>query len=64
MHAVVVVAGGTVVHMGCGWSALAAAWFLGPADRGPLTSESSEPANVPFVVLGTTLLWFGWLGVG
>lgn len=50
-------AGGTVVHMSSGWAAFAGAWFLGP--RKDITSS---PANVPFVVLGASLLWFGWFG--
>lgn len=50
-------AGGTVVHMSSGWAAFAGSWFLGP--RKDLTHA---PANVPFVVLGTSLLWFGWFG--
>src|ERR1700712_5762456 len=54
-------AGGTVVHMSAGWAALAAAIFL---KRRRSHSEGSflPPANVPYVMLGTGLLWFGWFG--
>jgi Amt family ammonium transporter len=52
-------AGGTVVHMSAGFAALAGAVFLGKrANHGRATA----PANVPYVVLGTGLLWFGWFG--
>jgi len=52
-------AGGTVVHMSAGWAALASVIFL----KGRLKNGShSEPANVPYVILGTGLLWFGWFG--
>jgi len=44
--------------MTSGFSALAAALVLGP--RINHTKEAHTPANVPFVVLGTALLWFGW----
>jgi Amt family ammonium transporter len=54
-------AGGTVVHMSAGWAALASAIYLKPR-----FSHGSEqvlpPANIPFVLLGTGLLWFGWFG--
>lgn len=50
-------AGGTVVHMSAGFAALAGAVFLGKR-KAPF----HEPANVPFVILGTGLLWFGWFG--
>lgn len=50
-------AGGTVVHMSAGFAALAGAFFLGKRKH-----ESHEPANVPFIILGTGLLWFGWFG--
>ncbi|MCB0653279.1 MAG: ammonium transporter [Saprospiraceae bacterium] len=50
-------AGGTVVHMSAGFAALAGAFFLGKRKQ-----ESHEPANVPFIILGTGLLWFGWFG--
>ncbi|MCY7327490.1 MAG: ammonium transporter [Saprospiraceae bacterium] len=54
-------AGGTVVHMSAGFAALAGAVFLGK--RNTLRNgHSSSPANIPFVVLGTGLLWFGWFG--
>lgn len=53
-------AGGTVVHISSGYSALALALVLG-ARRG-YKKEPMEPHNIPFVVLGAALLWFGWFG--
>ncbi len=50
-------AGGTVVHMSAGFAALAGAMYLGKRKR-----IMEEPANIPFVILGTGLLWFGWFG--
>jgi Amt family ammonium transporter len=50
-------AGGTVVHMSAGFAALAGAIYLGKRKV-----ESHDPANVPFIILGTGLLWFGWFG--
>jgi Amt family ammonium transporter len=50
-------AGGTVVHMSAGFAALAGAVFLG--NRKVLVEDS---INVPYVILGTGLLWFGWFG--
>ena len=53
-------AGGTVVHINSGVAALAAAIIFGRRlgyDREPM-----EPHNVPMVVLGAALLWFGWFG--
>ncbi|MFT4756610.1 MAG: Amt family ammonium transporter [Vicingaceae bacterium] len=50
-------AGGTVVHMSAGFAALAGALFLG---KRKIAIENH--ANVPFVILGTGLLWFGWFG--
>ena len=50
-------AGGTVVHMSAGWAALASAIYL----KGRSNAEH-KPANIPFVLLGTGLLWFGWFG--
>ncbi len=53
-------AGGTVVHMSAGFSALAAALLVG---RRMVKSHPSENANnIPFVILGAVLLWFGWFG--
>ena len=54
-------AGGTVVHINAGASALALAWLLGPR-RGYREKEPMEPNNIPMVVLGASLLWFGWFG--
>jgi Amt family ammonium transporter len=53
-------AGGTVVHLSAGLSAFVAAKMVGPRKdyrRAPLV-----PHNVPFVLLGAGLLWFGWFG--
>lgn len=50
-------AGGTVVHMSAGFAALAGAVFLGKRKQ-----VSHNPANVPYIILGTGLLWFGWFG--
>src|SRR5262245_9277961 len=52
-------AGGSVVHISAGVSALVAAKILGP--RKPVEKEQ-VPHNVPFVILGASLLWFGWFG--
>jgi ammonium transporter, Amt family len=54
-------AGGTVVHMSAGFAALAGAMALGRR-KVHLNSEAHAPANIPFVVLGTGMLWFGWFG--
>lgn len=54
-------AGGTVVHVSAGVSALVAALILGPR-RVPESKGPDGPHNVPFVVLGASLLWFGWFG--
>jgi Amt family ammonium transporter len=53
-------AGGTVVHVNAGAAALAAAWYLGP--RKDYGRQALLPHNVPFVLLGAALLWFGWFG--
>lgn len=52
-------AGGTVVHMSAGFAALAAAIYLRNKKE---IKEAIAPANIPFVLLGTGLLWFGWFG--
>jgi Amt family ammonium transporter len=54
-------AGGTVVHVNAGVSALALALVLGPR-MGFKEGEAMEPNNIPYVVLGAALLWFGWFG--
>ncbi len=53
-------AGGTVVHVNAGVAALVAAIVLGKRKDYP--SSSLIPHNVPFVLLGAALLWFGWFG--
>lgn len=53
-------AGGTVVHISAGFAALAGAMVLGR--RKDYSREPHAPANVPFVILGTGMLWFGWFG--
>ncbi len=53
-------AGGNVVHINSGVAALVAALIFGK--RIGFGSEPMEPHNVPMVVLGTGLLWFGWFG--
>ncbi len=52
-------AGGTVVHMSAGFAALAASIYLRNKNE---AKSPISPANVPFVLLGTGLLWFGWFG--
>ncbi len=53
-------AGGTVVHISAGTSALVAAVVLGK--RRDFGRSSIVPHNVPFTLLGAGLLWFGWFG--
>jgi Amt family ammonium transporter len=53
-------AGGTVVHITAGFSALAFARVIGP--RRGFGRYVAEPANIPFTVLGAGLLWMGWFG--
>ena len=50
-------AGGFVVHMTSGFSALAAALVVGKRRK-----LNKTPCNVPLILLGTTFLWFGWFG--
>jgi Amt family ammonium transporter len=54
-------AGGTVVHMSGGLAALAGALFLGRRTTHKLQSQQ-VPAHIPYVLLGTGMLWFGWFG--
>jgi Amt family ammonium transporter len=54
-------AGGTVVHVNAGMSALALALLLRPR-KGYKEGEPMEPNNIPMVMLGAGLLWFGWFG--
>ncbi|MBD2230705.1 ammonium transporter [Phormidium tenue] len=53
-------AGGTVVHISSGVSAIVAALVLG--NRKSYPSGLTAPHNVPFIMLGAGLLWFGWFG--
>jgi Amt family ammonium transporter len=53
-------AGGTVVHVNAGVAALVAAMVLGP--RKDFARQAFLPHNVPLVLLGAGLLWFGWFG--
>jgi Amt family ammonium transporter len=53
-------AGGTVVHINAGVSALVAAMVLGA--RKDYGRQAVLPHNVPFTLLGAGLLWFGWFG--
>jgi Amt family ammonium transporter len=51
-------AGGMVIHVSSGVSALVLTTWLG----GRWKPQMERPHNVPFVVLGAALLWFGWFG--
>ena len=54
-------AGGTVVHISAGCAALAGALVLKPR-MVKLEKREIPPANIPYVLIGTGLLWFGWFG--
>ncbi len=54
-------AGGTVVHISSGVSGLVAALVLGRRN-GAYGEETQKPHNIPFVLLGAGILWFGWFG--
>jgi ammonium transporter, Amt family len=54
-------AGGTVVHLSAGFAALAGAIVLGRR-KSHRDNVTHLPANIPFVILGTGMLWFGWFG--
>ncbi|WP_368293907.1 ammonium transporter [Dehalobacter sp. TBBPA1] len=53
-------AGGTVVHISSGFSGLIAALVIGK--RINKSTDPTIPHNIPYVILGGTLLWFGWFG--
>ncbi|MFL5741220.1 MAG: ammonium transporter [Flavisolibacter sp.] len=54
-------AGGTVVHISAGCAALAGAIVL-KRRKVHIERKESTPANIPYVLIGTGLLWFGWFG--
>jgi Amt family ammonium transporter len=54
-------AGGTVVHISAGCAALAGALVL-KRRQSHLEHREIPPANIPYVLIGTGLLWFGWFG--
>ncbi|MDZ4232652.1 MAG: ammonium transporter [Dietzia sp.] len=53
-------AGGTVVHINAGMAALVLAILLGK--RSGFGKTAFRPHNIPFVMLGAAILWFGWFG--
>ena len=54
-------AGGTVVHISAGCAALAGALVL-KRRKSHIDNKEIFPANIPYVLIGTGLLWFGWFG--
>jgi Amt family ammonium transporter len=54
-------AGGTVVHISAGCAALAGALVL-KRRKAHVEQQEIPPANIPYVLIGTGLLWFGWFG--
>jgi ammonium transporter, Amt family len=54
-------AGGTVVHISAGCAALAGALVL-KRRKVHMDQREIPPANIPYVLIGTGLLWFGWFG--
>ena len=54
-------AGGTVVHISAGCAALAGAIVL-KSRRAKIEQTEVSPASIPYVLIGTGLLWFGWFG--
>lgn len=54
-------AGGAVIHLSAGMAALVGAIVLGRRDA-HLRNENQVPSNIPYILLGTGLLWFGWFG--
>eukprot|EP00929_Paragymnodinium_shiwhaense_P026696 TRINITY_DN15814_c0_g1_i5.p1 TRINITY_DN15814_c0_g1~~TRINITY_DN15814_c0_g1_i5.p1 ORF type:complete len:342 (-),score=50.02 TRINITY_DN15814_c0_g1_i5:299-1195(-) len=57
-------AGGIVVHITAGFSALATLLVVGKRQvpEGATIEDLDKPSNLPMVALGTALLWFGWFG--
>ncbi len=60
LPAVIDYAGGTAVHINAGAAALALTFVLGK--RIGFSKGAHKPHNVPFVILGASILWFGWFG--
>ncbi|MDB5205406.1 MAG: ammonium transporter [Flavisolibacter sp.] len=54
-------AGGTVVHISAGCAALAGVLVL-KRRKAHIDKVENKPANIPYVLIGTGLLWFGWFG--
>jgi Amt family ammonium transporter len=54
-------AGGTVVHISAGCAALAGALVL-KRRKSHIDKVQNHPANIPYILIGTGLLWFGWFG--
>src|ERR1700692_4381511 len=54
-------AGGTVVHISAGCAALAGALVL-KRRKVHIEKIAEKPANIPYILIGTGLLWFGWFG--
>jgi Amt family ammonium transporter len=54
-------AGGTVVHISAGCAALAGALVL-KRRKSHIEKRENTPANIPYILIGTGLLWFGWFG--
>jgi len=55
-------AGGLVVHTSAGLSALAAALVVGRHRDSGRKQKEARPADIPYVILGASILWFGWFG--
>lgn len=55
-------AGGSVVHISAGCATLAGALVL-KRRQSHIEYRDIPPANIPYVLIGTGLLWFGWFGL-
>ncbi len=55
-------AGGLVVHTSAGLSAVAAALVVGRHRDSGRKQKEARPADIPYVILGASILWFGWFG--